>query len=173
MIKTFDLELRLFKHNIKSLVYFFSIHVTSLKTYYYSIIQTGSVQICRNLSHLITKLLVMYSVIHIRVFPPPWELPTPIIEAIDHSSNQLHIDLQIVNVTPRRNFRSCKSIYYWWVGRMINSLYYSGRNISERCENSFVNYRIHYRKHFLFITIYYLNSAGDTVLHSFEPSETR
>ena len=30
---------------------------------------------------------------------------------------------------------------------MIDSLYHSGRNISERCENSFVNYGIHYQKH--------------------------
>ena len=29
---------------------------------------------------------------------------------------------------------------------MVDSLYYSSRKISERCENSFVNYRIYYQK---------------------------
>ena len=28
---------------------------------------------------------------------------------------------------------------------MVDSLYYSSRKISERCENSFVNYRIYYQ----------------------------
>ena len=36
---------------------------------------------------MITKLLVIYSVIHKRVFTPLRDLPTRIIEAIDHSSN--------------------------------------------------------------------------------------
>ena len=40
----------------------------------------------------------------------------------------------------------CISICHGWVGRMIDSLYNSGRNISERCENSFVNYGLHYWK---------------------------
>ena len=29
---------------------------------------------------------------------------------------------------------------------MVDSLYYSSRKIPERCENSFVNYRIYYQK---------------------------
>ena len=35
---------------------------------------------------------------------------------------------------------------YCWVWRMVDSLYYSSRKIPERCENSFVDYRINYQK---------------------------
>ena len=71
----------------------------------------GSVEFFRNLPHqTITKLLIIYSVIHKRVFTPPRDLTTRIIEAIDQSSNS------------------------------IMAL------IPERCENSFVNYKINYQK---------------------------
>ena len=40
----------------------------------------------------------------------------------------------------------CKCKCHCWVWRMVDSLYYSSRKISERCENSFVNYRIYYQK---------------------------
>ena len=33
---------------------------------------------------------------------------------------------------------------------MVDSLYYSSRKISERCENSFLDYRINYQKALLF-----------------------
>ena len=48
---------------------------------------SGRVQIFRDLPHLITKLLVIYSVIHKRVFTPLRNLPTRLIEAVNHSSN--------------------------------------------------------------------------------------
>ena len=41
----------------------------------------------------------------------------------------------------------CKCKWHCWVWKMIDSLYYSSRKILERCENSFVNYRINYQKH--------------------------
>ena len=40
----------------------------------------------------------------------------------------------------------CKCKCHCWVWRMVDSLYYSSRKISERCENSFVNYKIYYQK---------------------------
>ena len=40
----------------------------------------------------------------------------------------------------------CKCKCHCEVWRMIDSLYYSSRKIPERCENSFVNYRINYQK---------------------------
>ena len=66
---------------------------------------------------------------------------TRIIEAIDHSSNStMAFNKKITS----RIFCKCK--WHCWVWRMIDSLYYSSRKISERCENSFVNYRINYQK---------------------------
>ena len=47
----------------------------------------GSVHSFCNLPHLIIQLLVIYFKIHKSVFTPPRDLPTRIIEAIDHSSN--------------------------------------------------------------------------------------
>ena len=85
--------------------------------------------------------MVIYSVIHKRVFTPPRDLTTRIIEAIDHFSNS--------TMAFTKNFTSrifCKCKCHCWVWRMIDSLYYSSRKISERCENSFVNYRINYQK---------------------------
>ena len=40
----------------------------------------------------------------------------------------------------------CKCKCHCWVWRMVDSLYYSSRKISERCENSFLDYRIYYQK---------------------------
>ena len=40
----------------------------------------------------------------------------------------------------------CKCKCHCWVWRMVDSLYHSSRKIPERCENSFVNYRINYQK---------------------------
>ena len=40
----------------------------------------------------------------------------------------------------------CKCKCHFWIWRMINRLYYSSRKIQQRCENSFVNYRINYQK---------------------------
>ena len=42
----------------------------------------------------------------------------------------------------RRIFCKCNC----WVWRKIDSLYYSSRKIPERCENSFVDYRINYEQ---------------------------
>ena len=73
----------------------------------------------------------MYSVIHKRVFTPPWDLTTRIIEAIDHSSNS--------TMAFTKNFMSrifCKCKCHCWVWRMIDSLYYSSWKIPGRCENS-------------------------------------
>ena len=83
----------------------------------------------------------MYSVIHKRVFTPLWDLPTRIIEAIDHSSNSTMAFAFTKN--PRLKI-FCKC--HCWVWRMIDSLYYSSRKVPGRCENSFVNYRINYQK---------------------------
>ena len=105
------------------------------------ITHTGSVQFFRNLPHWITKLLVIYYVIHKRVYTPPQDLTTWIIEAIDHSSNSTMAFTKNLGL----GF-CCKCKCHWWVWRMINSLYYSSRKIPERCENSFVNYRINYQK---------------------------
>ena len=80
-------------------------------------------------------------VIHKRVFTPLWDLPTRIIEAIEHSSNSTMAFAFTKN--PRRKI-VCKC--HCWVWRMIDSLYYSSRKVPGRCENSFVNYRINYQK---------------------------
>ena len=85
--------------------------------------------------------MVIYSVIQKRVFTPLRDLPTRIIEAIDHSSNST---MAFAFTKDPRIFCKCKC--YCWVWRMVDSLYYSSRKISERCENSFVNYRIYYQK---------------------------
>ena len=100
-----------------------------------------SVQFFRNLPHSITKLLVIYSVLHKRVFTPSRDLTVWIIEAINHSSNSTMAFTQ--NLTSRI---FCKCKCHCWVWRMINSLCYSSRKIPERCENFFVNYRINYQK---------------------------
>ena len=94
-----------------------------------------------NPSWRITKLLVIYFAIHKRVFTPLRDLPTRIIEAIDHSSNSTMAFTFAKN--PRRNF-FCKC--HCWVWRMIDSLYYPSRKVPGRCENSFVNYSINYQK---------------------------
>ena len=85
--------------------------------------------------------MVIYSVIQKRVFTPLRDLPTRIIEAIDHSSNST---MAFAFTKNPRIFCKCKC--HCWVWRMVDSLYYSSRKISERCENSFVNYRIYYQK---------------------------
>ena len=85
--------------------------------------------------------MVIYSVIHKRVFTPPRDLTTRIIEAIDHSSKS--------TMAFTKKFTSeifCKCKCHYWVWRMIDSLYYSSRKIPERWENSFVNYRINNQK---------------------------
>ena len=107
---------------------------------YATVAYSGSVQFFRNLPYWITKLLVIYSIIHKRVFTPPQDLTTRIIEAIDHSS--------ISSMAFTKKFTSgifCKCKCHCRVWRMIDSLYYSSRKIPERCENSFVNYRIDYQ----------------------------
>ena len=76
-----------------------------------------------------------------RVFTPLRDLPTRIIEAIDHSSNSTMAFAFTKN--PRRKM-FCKC--HCWVWRMIDSLSYSSRKVPGRCENSFVNYRINYQK---------------------------
>ena len=43
---------------------------------------------------------------------------------------------------PQKFFRK----WYYRVWRMVESLYYLTRKITERCENSFVDYRINYQK---------------------------
>ena len=68
-------------------------------------------------------------------------LPTRIIEAIDHSSNST---MAFAFTKNPRIFCKCKC--HCWAWRMVDSLYYSSRKTSERCENSFVNYRIYYQK---------------------------
>ena len=78
---------------------------------------------------------------HKRVFTPLRDLPTRIIEAIDHSSNSTVAFAFIKN--PRRKF-FCKC--HCWIWRMIDSLFYSSRKVLGSCENSFVNYRINYQK---------------------------
>ena len=85
--------------------------------------------------------MVIYSVIHKRVFTPLRDLPTRIIEAIDHSSNST---MAFAFTKNPRIFCKCKC--YCWVSRMVDSLYYSSRKIQEGCENTFVNYRIYYQK---------------------------
>ena len=85
--------------------------------------------------------MVIYSVIQKRVFTPLRDLPTRIIEAIDHSSNST---MAFAFTKNPRIFCKCKC--HCWVWRMVDSLYYSSRKISKRCENSFVNYRIYYQK---------------------------
>ena len=50
---------------------------------------SGSVQVFRNLPHLITKLFVMYSVIHKGVFAPLRDVTVRIIKVIDHSSDSI------------------------------------------------------------------------------------
>ena len=99
--------------------------------------------------------MVIYSVIHKRVFTPPRDLMTRIIEAIDHSSNST---MAFTKKFTSRIFCKCKC--HCWVWRMIDSLYYSSRKIPERWENSFVNYRINLPKALLFITKD-LNSATE------------
>ena len=84
--------------------------------------------------------MVIYSVIHKRVFTPR-DFLTRIIEAIDHSTNST---MTYAFTKNPRIFCKCKC--HCWVWRMVNSLYYSSRQISERCENSFVNYRMNYQK---------------------------
>ena len=74
-------------------------------------------------------------------FTPLRDLPTRIIEAIDHSSNST---MAFAFTKNPRIFCKCK--YHCWVWRMVDSLYYSSRKISERCENSFLDYRIYYQK---------------------------
>ena len=85
--------------------------------------------------------MVIYSVIQKRVFTPLRDLPTRIIEAIDHSSNST---MAFAFTKNPRIFCKCKC--HCWAWRMVDSLYYSSRKTSERCENSFVNYRIYYQK---------------------------
>ena len=68
-------------------------------------------------------------------FTPLRDLPTRIIEAIDHSSNSTMAFAFTKN--PRRKF-FCKC--HCWVWRMIDSLYYSSRKVPGRCENSFVTW---------------------------------
>ena len=53
---------------------------------------------------------------------------------------------------------------------MVDSLYYSSRKIPERCENSFVDYRINYQKLFYLMrqTTKDLNSANVSVLTNIE-----
>ena len=85
--------------------------------------------------------MVIYSVIYKRVFTPLLDLPTRIIEAIDHSSNST-----IVFAFTKNPRIFCKCKCHCWVWRMIDSLYYSSRKVPGRCENSFVNYRINYQK---------------------------
>ena len=70
--------------------------------------------------------------------------PTLIIEAVNHSSNSTVAFTK--NFTSSRIFFFFFGKYYCWVWRMVDSLYYSRRKIPERCENSFVNYRINYQK---------------------------
>ena len=74
-------------------------------------------------------------------FTPLRDLPTRIIEAIDHSSNST---MAFAFTENPRIFCKCKC--HCWVWRMVDSLYYSSRKISERCENSFLDYRINYQK---------------------------
>ena len=85
--------------------------------------------------------MVIYSVNHKRVFTPLRDLPTRIIEAIDHFSDST---MAFAFTENPRIFCKCKC--HCWVWRMVDSLYYLSRKISERCENSFVNYRIYYQK---------------------------
>ena len=85
--------------------------------------------------------MVIYSVIHKRVFTPLRDLPTRIIEAIDHSSNST-----MAFAFTKNPGIFCKCKCHCWVWRMVDSLYYSSRKISERCENSFLDYRIYYQK---------------------------
>ena len=85
--------------------------------------------------------MVIYSVIHKRVFTPLPDLPTRIIEAIDHSSNST---MAFTKTFMSRIFCKCKC--HCWVWRMIDSLYYLSRKIRERYENSFLNCRINYQK---------------------------
>ena len=94
---------------------------------------SGSVQIYCNLSHEITKLSVMYSVNHKRVFTPFRYVPARIIEAINHFSNLNNCILIYRNVKLMSR-RFCKSICHCWVERTIDSLYYSSRNISLMCD---------------------------------------
>ena len=64
---------------------------------------------------------------------------------------QLNDGTSIYKIAKVRRRRDCdiylNQYHIIWVGKMIDSLYYLGQNISQRCENSFVNYRIHYQKH--------------------------
>ena len=85
--------------------------------------------------------MVIYSVIHKRVFTPPRDLTTRITETIDILQTQIW---RLQNILGLGFFCKCKC--HCWVWRMIDSLYYSSRKIPERCENSFVNYRINYQK---------------------------
>ena len=64
---------------------------------------------------------------------------TPFWSSSTHTQ-QWHIDLQ----KSLGFFRKCKC--HCWVGRMIDSLFYSGRKLSPKCENSFVNYGIHHQR---------------------------
>ena len=87
--------------------------------------------------------MVIYSVIHKRVFTPLRDLPTRIIEAIDHSSNSTMAFVFIKKILDVSFFCKC----HCWVWRMmIDGLYYWSRKVPGKCENSFVNYRINYQK---------------------------
>ena len=83
----------------------------------------------------------MYSVIDKRVLTPLRDLPAQIIETVDHfPTQQRHLDLQkrlgiLVNQYALVEFE-----------KKINSLFFSGWKFSQRCENTLVNYGIHYRK---------------------------
>ena len=72
--------------------------------------------------------------------------PTRIIEAVNHFSNST-----IAFIKKKLHLAVIfSSKCYCWVWRMVDSLYYSSRKIPEKCENSFVNYRINHQE------LYYL-----------------
>ena len=71
--------------------------------------------------------------------------PTLIIEAVNHSLNST------IAFTKKKKKKIHVAVIfsskcYCWVWRMVDSLYYSSWKIPERCENSFVDYRINYQK---------------------------
>ena len=77
----------------------------------------------------------MYSVIHRRVFTPLQDVPARIIEAINYFSNST------------MTFLIYRNTYaFVELEKKIESLFYWGQKFSQRCENSFVNYGIHYGK---------------------------
>ena len=67
--------------------------------------------------------------------------PIWVIEAVNHSWNSTIAFTKSLHLGV-----ICSSKCYCWVWRMVDSLYYSSRKIPEKCENSFVNYRINYQK---------------------------